>query len=205
MLSGPSAAAATFAAHPLAAAVPPAHTYSTDGADAHRAPSFFTARRHVWLHIFPEGCITQDPRRVMRYFKWGVARFILEAQPTPDVIPMFIAGTNDIMPEDRQPRWLPKWGVDVRVAFGAPLDTDAVFGDLIARWRRLEDRYRSGGAAAAGGDLQTCPEAAQLRLETVERMWEQVDRVKVGLGYPATPREQRLASTFAGEVRDNTL
>ncbi|KKA30350.1 hypothetical protein TD95_001043 [Thielaviopsis punctulata] len=203
MLSS-SSAAATFAAHPLsvAASSSAAPTYTTDGTDSHRSPSFFRSRRNVWLHIFPEGCITQSPMNVMRYFKWGVARFVLEAQPPPDVVPMFINGTQDIMPEDRQPRWLPKCGVDVRIAFGAPLDTAAEFGDLIAEWRRLEDRFRAGKLS---GDLHSSKEAEQLRMATVERMWEAVDRVKVAQGYPATPREQRLASTFAGEVRDNTL
>ncbi|PHH52250.1 Lysophosphatidylcholine acyltransferase [Ceratocystis fimbriata CBS 114723] len=201
MLSSPSASA-SFSAIPSSSPKALSAKYSTDGVDIHNSPAFFRSNRNVWLHIFPEGCITQSPMTTMRYFKWGVARFILEAQPTPDVIPMFINGTQDIMPEDREPRWLPKWGVDVNIAFGTPLDVDAVFGDLIAKWRALEQRHRQGKVK---GDLQASQEAQNLRLLTVERMWEQVNKVKTEQGYPITPSEQKLASTFAGEIRDNTL
>lgn len=74
----------------------------------------------------------------MRYFKWGVARLILEAEPMPDVVPMFIDGTCEIMHEDRTfPRFVPRGGKKVTIAFGDKVDMEATFGDLRARWKRL--------------------------------------------------------------------
>lgn len=56
----------------------------------------------------------------------------------PDVVPMFIDGTCEIMHEDRGfPRFVPRAGKHVTVAFGDKLDMEATFGDLRARWKRL--------------------------------------------------------------------
>lgn len=116
-------------------------TYSTDGDDVHTAPSAFLSNRHAWVHVFPEGSVHQHPDRQMRYFRWGVARLILEAEPMPDLVPMFVDGTADIMHESRgPPRFVPRAGKDVRVAFGDPVDMEATFGDLRARWKVLVRR-----------------------------------------------------------------
>lgn len=113
-------------------------TYSTTGRDVHIAPSAYLSNRHAWVHVFPEGLVHQHPERQMRYFKWGVARLILEAEPMPDVVPMFIDGTCDIMHESRGfPRAFPRPGKKVTVAFGDKVDMEATFGDLRARWKRL--------------------------------------------------------------------
>lgn len=113
-------------------------TYSTTGRDVHTAPSAYLSNRHAWVHVFPEGLVHQHPQRQMRYFKWGVARLILEAEPMPDVVPMFIDGTCEIMHEDRTfPRFVPRGGKKVTVAFGDKVDMEATFGDLRARWKRL--------------------------------------------------------------------
>lgn len=77
----------------------------------------------------------------LRYFKWGLARLILESDPAPDVLPMFIEGTQRVMPEDRGfPRFLPRVGKTVRVAFGEVLDYERTFGDLKRRWDGLVRR-----------------------------------------------------------------
>lgn len=77
----------------------------------------------------------------MRYFKWGVARLILEAEPMPDVVPMFIDGTCDVMHEDRTwPRFVPRAGKDVKVVFGDKVNMEATFGDLRTRWKALVRR-----------------------------------------------------------------
>ncbi|KUI60562.1 Lysophosphatidylcholine acyltransferase [Cytospora mali] len=116
-------------------------TYSTNGRDVHTAPSAFLSNRHAWVHAFPEGLVHQHPERQMRYFKWGVARLILEAEPMPDLVPVFIDGTSDIMNENRTwPRAVPRPGKKVRVAFGDKVDMEATFGDLRARWKALVRR-----------------------------------------------------------------
>lgn len=92
----------------------------------------------------------------MRYFKWGLARLILEADPAPDVLPMFVDGTQRLMPEDRGfPRFLPRVGKTVRVAFGEVLDYEGTFGDLKRRWEGLvrRERERVGGGGKGGGGV----------------------------------------------------
>ncbi|POS73216.1 hypothetical protein DHEL01_v208390 [Diaporthe helianthi] len=113
-------------------------TFSTDGRDVHTAPSAFLSNRHAWVHIFPEGLVHQHAQRQLRYFKWGVARLILEAEPMPDMVPMFIDGTSDIMNENRTfPRAVPRPGKNVHVAFGDKVDMESTFGDLRRRWKAL--------------------------------------------------------------------
>lgn len=131
-------------------------TFTTTGADQHPVPWAFPQRtRHAWVHIFPEACVHQHPQLAMRYFKWGVSRLILESEPAPDVVPVFIDGTQRAMPEDRGfPRFLPRAGVrPIRVAFGEMVDVERAFGDLRERWRELVARSRRVGAdvGAAGG------------------------------------------------------
>ena len=114
-------------------------TYSTTGSDSIPSPLIHPIyRRYSWVHVFPEGLVHQHPQVDLRYFKWGLARLILESDPTPDIVPMFIDGTQRCMPEDREfPRFLPRIGKKVHVSFGDVLDFDDVFGDLKARWDRL--------------------------------------------------------------------
>ncbi|KAK3368064.1 hypothetical protein B0H63DRAFT_67981 [Podospora didyma] len=113
-------------------------TFTTNGTDSIPAPSVYTRNRHSWVHVFPEGLVHQHPAVDLRYFKWGVARLILESEPAPDILPMFIDGTQQMMPEDREfPRFLPRFGKKIRVAFGDVLDYEATFGDLRRRWQNL--------------------------------------------------------------------
>lgn len=113
-------------------------TYSTTGEDLYTAPSAYLSNRHAWVHVFPEGLVHQHPQRQMRYFKWGIARMILEAEPMPDLVPMFIDGTIDVMNENRGwPRAMPRAGNNVRVAFGDRVDMEQTFGDLRRQWKRL--------------------------------------------------------------------
>ncbi|KAJ9154751.1 Lysophosphatidylcholine acyltransferase [Pleurostoma richardsiae] len=126
-------------------------TYTTmRGADLFVAPSAYLSNRHSWVHIFPEGGVHQHAERSMRYFKWGVARLILEAEPLPDLVPMFIDGTADVMPEDRAaPRFVPRTGKKIRVAFGEKVDAEALFGDLRRRWQGLVSKSMQARAAVA--------------------------------------------------------
>ena len=139
-------------------------TFSTNERDLHTAPSAFLSNRHAWVHIFPEGLVHQHAQRQLRYFKWGVARLILEAEPMPDMVPMFIDGTSDIMNENRTwPRAVPRPGKKVHVAFGDRVDMESTFGDLRRRWKALVKKAmdareaeiaaadRLAEAAAAGG------------------------------------------------------
>jgi monolysocardiolipin acyltransferase len=98
--------------------------------------------------------IHQSEQRVMRYFKWGVSRLVLESEPMPDVVPIFIEGFDDIMNEERTfPRFIPRPFQNVRVTFGEKLNTEEVFGDLRARWKQLRAREEQKSGELAVGEL----------------------------------------------------
>ncbi|KAK3940385.1 hypothetical protein QBC46DRAFT_288595 [Diplogelasinospora grovesii] len=183
--------------------------YSTTGTDVIPSPAAYPGvNKYGWVHIFPEGMVHQNKAVDLRYFKWGVARLILESDPPPDVLPMFIDGTQHIMPEDRTfPRFLPRVGKKIRVAFGEVLDYEETFGDLRRRWRELvrksqqpqqvqrqESAEKTNGdeeVSRRGGDilsdeLKYSREAQEIRIEVARRVREEVLKVRRSFGnhYP---------------------
>ncbi|KAK7953615.1 Bctaz1 [Apiospora saccharicola] len=232
-------------------------TYSTDGTDSIKAPSMYAQNRMAWVHIFPEGMIHQHPSMTMRYFKWGVARLILESEPMPDMLPMFIDGTQNIMSEARTfPRFLPRGGKKFHVTFGELLDMEAKFGDLRRKWRELvrQDQQRALGeknsksswasisslwssknqstptisSGDSSGELQQHDstaiqhqrrgsqlamgelsdelkygaEAQALRIEVARRVRDEIEKLRVGRGYPEDDPKLGLAETWAKEPAD---
>ncbi|KAI0019023.1 hypothetical protein F4780DRAFT_780896 [Xylariomycetidae sp. FL0641] len=180
-------------------------TYTTDGLDRYAAPSSYHRNRHSWVHVFPEACVHQHPSLFLRYFKWGVSRLILEAEPMPDVVPIFIDGTQRMMSEDRGfPRPVPRGGTVFRMAIGEPLDTERAFGDLRARWQDLV-RREQGRTPRALGELSSDrlkfgPEATALRVEVARRVRDEVLKVRRSLGYEdEEPHGFELAETWARE------
>jgi monolysocardiolipin acyltransferase len=179
-------------------------TFSTDGHDTFPAPSAYLSRRHSWVHVFPEGMIHQTEDRIMRYFKWGVSRLILESEPMPDVVPIFIEGFDKIMHETREfPRFIPRAFKNVRVTFGEKLDTEEVFGDLRARWKQLRAKEeRKGGRLEVGvlnDTLKYSPEAVSIRKECTQRMRQAVLDVRRQRGYPEDDPKNSLAETWLRE------
>ena len=188
-------------------------TYTTTGTDIFPAPSVHPRNRHAWVHVFPEGLVHQHPSSDLRYFKWGVARLILEAEPAPDVLPMFIDGTQRIMPEHREfPRFVPRVGKHVRVAFGDVLDYDATFGDLRRRWQGLVQRARAQRSLTRGPEvsmlgeltdewLRHGREAEEIRIEVARRMREEVLKVRKQMGgFPETDPRLADAATWAADA-----
>ncbi|KAK0674248.1 putative lysophosphatidylcholine acyltransferase [Cercophora samala] len=137
--------------------------YTTTGTDSILSPlNHPHYRRYSWVHVFPEGLVHQHPDVDLRYFKWGVARLILESEPSPDVVPMFIDGTQKCMAEDRGfPKFLPRVGKKVKVTFGGVLDYERTFGDLKARWDELvrRERLKEKGETKTVGWLWKTPVA----------------------------------------------
>ncbi|KAG8942361.1 hypothetical protein FRC04_003814 [Tulasnella sp. 424] len=92
-----------------------------------------------WIHIFPEGKVNQvklHPGRGLLRFKWGVAHMMLRARVPPKVIPMYLEGFDDVMPENRGfPRFLPRLGSKIRVTFGEPAEITQEVGDVIREWK----------------------------------------------------------------------
>jgi len=131
----------------------PAYPSYPNDVRAYNAPSRYACNSYSWIHIFPEGFIHQsDPsQRIMRYFKWGVSRLILEPPECPDLVPIFIEGTDQVMHESRTfPRFIPRAGKKVVVTYGAEVDVEAVFGDLRKRWRAICDRENIHKIPSAG-------------------------------------------------------
>jgi monolysocardiolipin acyltransferase len=179
-------------------------TFSTNGQDTFPAPSAYLTRRHSWVHIFPEGMIHQTEDRIMRYFKWGVSRLILESEPMPDVVPIFIEGFDNIMHETRTfPRFIPRPFQNVTVTFGEKLDTEEVFGDLRRRWQQMRAKEQKAGAQLHVGVLNDAlkysDEAVSLRKECTLRMRKAVLDLRRQRGYPEDDPKNSLAGTWLRE------
>lgn len=183
-------------------------SYTTNGTDTIPAPSAYGSRRHAWVHIFPEGKIHQHPDMTMRYFKWGVARLILEAEPCPDVVPIWIQGFDQIMHESREfPRFLPRLGKSVSVTFGDKVDTEKTFGDLRERWRRLKQKVREGNKGGKDeelgvlreDELRSGEEAVRLREECTLRVRQEVLKLRISRGLPAEDPKASLVETWRQE------
>ena len=168
--------------------------FSTNGSDSFLAPSAFQSNSHAWVHVFPEACCHQGHDSGLRYFKWGVSRLILESDPAPDFIPMFIHGTQHVMAEDRGwPRWLPRAGKQIKVVIGGPKSVDEVFGSQREAWRKLVKKENPQ-------DLYNAPEVRQLRIEVAKAVRDEVKRLRLSLGLPPDDDEvAELAETWSQE------
>ncbi|KAI1201286.1 acyltransferase [Nemania serpens] len=199
-----------LSSRPFAEPVPSGGVAPDEVADIPGLPPVYAQDRHSWVHVFPEACVHQHPKMFMRYFKWGVSRMILESEPMPDVLPIFIDGTQRMMPEDRGwPRPVPRFGVRLRIAFGEPLDTESVFGDLRAQWQELVKRQETKTRTPhvlgeLSDELKYGEEAMKLRIEVARRVREEVLRVRRGLGYPDDePPGFELAETWRRELTED--
>lgn len=169
-------------------------SFSTDGRDSYMAPAAYTANRNAWIHVFPEACCHQNPDSTLRYFKWGISRLILESDPAPEFIPMFVHGTQHIMSEERGwPRWAPRVGKRFRMVIGEPTDVDKVFGHHRAAWRRLVGK----GDAELLRDGQ---EAVQLRIDVARAVRDEIGKLRESMGLkPEEDETAALAETWAKE------
>jgi monolysocardiolipin acyltransferase len=202
-----------------------AFTYSTNGIDSFPWPSYYSSRKHSWIHIFPEGRVHQHPKKSLRYFKWGISRLILESEPMPEIIPMFIDGNQQVMHESREfPRFIPRVGKNIRIAFGDPVDGEKVFGELRQRWQKLvrlqKEALVKKGLVGKDWELQMGElteglrfgtEAEALRKEVTMRIRAEVLKVRRSLGYSDEDPKQGLVETWieegpkrTGEMKDGS-
>ncbi|KAL2856187.1 hypothetical protein BJX68DRAFT_253389 [Aspergillus pseudodeflectus] len=181
--------------------------YTTDGHDSHLAPSAFACNSYSWVHIFPEGKIHQAPSKTMRYFKWGVARLILEASECPDVVPIWLEGFDHVMHESREfPRFLPRPGKEVSVTFGQKVDTDAVFGEYRSRWEKLKAKAEKAAPetrdlplGALNDELLYGAEAVELRKEVTKKVRDLVLEVRRSRGLSDEDPKAGLVETWMEE------
>ncbi|CBF69598.1 hypothetical protein AN6375.2 [Aspergillus nidulans FGSC A4] len=181
--------------------------YTTDGEDSHLAPSAYSCNSYSWVHIFPEGKIHQSPNKTMRYFKWGVARLILEASECPDIVPMWLEGFDQVMHESREfPRFLPRPGKEVSVTFGQKVDTEAVFGEMRRRWQKLKAKAelaspetRDLPLGALSDELLYGDEAVELRKEVTKKVRDLVLEVRRSRGHSDEDPKAGLVETWMEE------
>ncbi|KAF9887903.1 hypothetical protein FE257_009425 [Aspergillus nanangensis] len=181
--------------------------YTTNGEDSHMAPSAYACHSYSWMHIFPEGMIHQAPDKTMRYFKWGVARLILEASECPDVVPIWLEGFDQVMHESREfPRFLPRPGKDVSVTFGGKVDTEAVFGDMRRRWRDIREKAELQNPEARdlpvgilNDQLLYGKDAVELRKEVTKKVRELVLEVRRTRGLSDEDPKEGLVETWIRE------
>ncbi|KAL4933291.1 uncharacterized protein BDV17DRAFT_279071 [Aspergillus undulatus] len=181
--------------------------YTTDGNDSHLAPSAYACNSHSWVHIFPEGKIHQAPNKIMRYFKWGVARLILETSECPDIVPIWLEGFDQVMHESREfPRFLPRPGKEVSVTFGQKVDTEEVFGEYRSRWQKLRAKVEKASPEVRDLRLGTLndellygPEAVELRKEVTKKVRDLVLEVRRSRGHSDEDPKASLVETWAEE------
>ena len=184
-----------------------AYTYSTNGTDSFPSPAAYASRQYSWLHIFPEGRVHQHAQKTMRYFKWGVARLILEPDVCPDIVPMWIEGNDEVMHESRTfPRFLPRINKHCGVWFGENVggDQETVFHELRRKWRDLvEENTRNSTKPLEMGmlneELQFGKEAVRLREECTRQVRGAVLEVRRMRGLPDEDRKAGLVDTWREE------
>lgn len=181
--------------------------YTTNEEDAHLAPSAYACNSYSWIHIFPEGMIHQAKEKTMRYFKWGIARLILESSECPDIVPIWIEGFDQIMHEDRGfPRFLPRPFKNVSITFGSKVDSEAIFGDMRKRWQEIKARAEKKAPGTAdlpvgvlNEELLHGKEAVELRKEVTFKVRELVLEVRRSRGLPDEDPKHSLADTWIRE------
>lgn len=140
----------------------------------------------------------------MRYFKWGIARLILEPDACPDIVPMWIEGHDHIMHESRSwPRFIPRAGNRCGVWFGANVGGESsVFADLRLRWQRLVRQVRQDRMLDMGvleDELKFGPEAVALREECTREVRKAVLQVRRHSGLLDEDPKEGLVDTWRQE------
>lgn len=149
--------------------------------------------------------IHQSAHKTMRYFKWGISRLILEPDECPDIVPMWIEGTDGVMHEDRGfPRFIPRINQKVSVTFGEKVDTEAIFGELRSKWQKLKRESEQGSTEplAVGilnEKLMYGDEATELRLECTRKVRDLVLEVRRSRGFPDEDPKASMAETWLRE------
>jgi monolysocardiolipin acyltransferase len=148
--------------------------------------------------------VNQHPHNQLRYFKWGISRLILESEPAPHLVPIFIDGMQNIMPEHRKwPRWLPRTGANVRIVFGERVDTGEMFSEYRHLWRQLARNYKIAGSVdnhftlgELPDELKMDPMAVGMRIAIANETRTMVAQLRESLGLPPDDPSLGLAKSW---------
>ena len=125
----------------------------------------------------------------------------------PDIIPMWLEGTEQIMHESRKwPRFVPRLGKRCGVWFGQNVggDGNTIFNDLRKKWQELvEDDRRAGNGESVVGilseGLKYGKEAVALREECTRQIRKAVLTVRRQSGLPDEDPKEGLVETWRKE------
>ncbi|EPB73546.1 Acyltransferase [Ancylostoma ceylanicum] len=89
-----------------------------------------------WVHMFPEGRVTEDPLR----FKWGVGRLVMDCNSPPLILPVWCTNMSSVWPT--HPPYYPRFGHNVDVHIGKLFDTKTLMDELSTKtgWSELKKR-----------------------------------------------------------------
>ena len=136
---------------------------------------------------------------------------ILEAEPCPDVLPMWIEGLEEVMSEKRTwPRPIPRPGKQVTVSFGELMNREEILEPFRERWKELKRKRL--GSASEGKELGVVddeglrygPEAEQLRIEVTLAIRNEVLKVRASRGFPDEDPKRSFAETWRREGRQSS-
>lgn len=158
----------------------------------------FIRHETSWFHVFPEGFVLQlqEPHsNSMRYFKWGVARLILESTRAPVVVPIFAHGFEKVAPEDSAGTGLKRYipaniGAAIEIFIGDQVSDEKIEA-YRSRWRTLCEKYIDvNNPSDLSPELKTGEEVRTLRSELAADLREAVSdvRTKTGKFPPEDPR-----------------
>lgn len=145
----------------------------------------FVPSNPAWVHIYPEGFVLQlkpPYNNSMRYFKWGVARVILESTVPPIVVPIFTTGFENIASEEAKgilrqltPRNL---GSSVKVTIGSEMSDDIIM-KYRAEWQELVEKFKDpNNPDELTERLKYGPEAEDLRSRLAAELRSQVADIR---------------------------
>ncbi|KAK2466424.1 hypothetical protein APHAL10511_002066 [Amanita phalloides] len=108
-----------------------------------------------WVHLYSEGKICQpttyardsDGNVTLSKFKWGIGRIIMEANVTPTIIPVWLTGFDQVMPEGRPfpYKYMPRLGAHLSITFGDPLAADRTREALNTAYKaRRNEQFQRG-------------------------------------------------------------
>lgn len=128
----------------------------------------------------------------------------------PDIVPIWIDGTQDCMHESRTfPRFLPRVGKKVKITFGDQLDGEKVFGELRRKWKALVILQREALRHKGQNDelvmgeltegLKYGKDAVEIRKEVTRLVRAEVMKVRQSLGYSEEDPKNGLVETWIEE------
>ncbi|CAO1621359.1 unnamed protein product [Parajaminaea phylloscopi] len=176
-----------------------------------------------WVHLFPEGYVNLSRQMVLRRFKWGVSRLLLESKARPRVVPIWIQGFDQMMPDPRRfPKFLPRPFAKLGVHFGEPVDRigsalDTMLNDLRVQphlnplfWegesdhiRALREEHAASGPLDGKPDGKTRPDPTDLMAAPAipvpdPDFFPKLDPIpRPASGWPAPPPGSRAAMAEA--------